>query len=189
MAQLNLFPCKKSPAHPLRPFWPARSEMARPLLKTWAGVGVRLPREIATHHRMITRRLHVPGIRERSRTVQMQGGNDVDYPGVISTSCQRSSCAVIGRPAGRRGEDQKIWLFVNNAINSIYCMEHHLKPSRIQDVPKRCKWSGVPHICASVIGRYSPSMRAIAIVQRWGVPDRLGKISIAEINKQQKEAA
>jgi len=24
-------------------------------------------------------------IRERSRTVQMQGGNDVDYPGAIST--------------------------------------------------------------------------------------------------------
>jgi len=43
--------------------------------------------------------------------VQMQGGNDVDYPGVISTSCQRSRCAVIGRPTGRRGEDQQIRFF------------------------------------------------------------------------------
>jgi len=43
--------------------------------------------------------------------VQMQGGNDVDYPGVISTSCQRSRCAVLGRPAGRRGEDWKMLLF------------------------------------------------------------------------------
>jgi len=50
-------------------------------------------------------------IRERSRTVQMQSGNDVDYPGVTSTSCQRSRCAVIGRPAGRRGEDQQMSLF------------------------------------------------------------------------------
>ena len=64
--------------------------------------------------------------------VQMQGGNDVDYPGVISTSCQRSSCAIIGRPAGWRGEEYKIHLFTNNTINSIYCIEHHLKPSRIQ---------------------------------------------------------
>jgi len=46
----------------------------------------------------------------------MQGGNEVDYPGVISRSCQRSSCAVIGRSAGRRGEDQEIRLFINNAI-------------------------------------------------------------------------
>jgi len=38
--------------------------------------------------------------------VQMQGGDDVDYPGVISTSCQRSRCAVIGLPAGRCGEEQ-----------------------------------------------------------------------------------
>jgi len=30
----------------------------------------------------------------------MQGGNDVDYPDVISTSYQRSRCTVIGRPAG-----------------------------------------------------------------------------------------
>jgi len=30
----------------------------------------------------------------------MQGGNDVDYPDVISTSCQRSRCAVLGRPQG-----------------------------------------------------------------------------------------
>ncbi|VAW35837.1 hypothetical protein MNBD_DELTA04-745 [hydrothermal vent metagenome] len=60
----------------------------------------------------------------------LRGGNDVDYPGVISRSCQRSSCAVIGSPAGRRGEDQEMHLFVNNAINSIYCMVR-LKPSRI----------------------------------------------------------
>ncbi|GBE13487.1 hypothetical protein BMS3Bbin14_01148 [bacterium BMS3Bbin14] len=65
--------------------------------------------------------------------VQMQGGNDVDYPGVISRSCQRSSCAVIGRPAGRRSEECKIHLFVNNAINSKCCLEYYLKPSRIQD--------------------------------------------------------
>ncbi|VAW41090.1 hypothetical protein MNBD_DELTA04-933 [hydrothermal vent metagenome] len=65
--------------------------------------------------------------------VQMQGGNDVDYPGVISTSCQLSSCAVIGRPAGRRGEEYKMHLFVNNAINSRYCMKYNLKPSRIQE--------------------------------------------------------
>jgi len=51
-------------------------------------------------------------IRERSRMVQMQGGNEVDYPGVISTSCQRSRCAVIGRPAGRRDEDRKIHWFI-----------------------------------------------------------------------------
>jgi len=37
--------------------------------------------------------------------VQMQSGNDVDYPSVISASCQRSRCAVIGRPAGRRDAD------------------------------------------------------------------------------------
>jgi len=46
----------------------------------------------------------------------MQGGNEVDYPGAISTSCQRRRCAVIGRPAGRRGEDREIRLFGNNAI-------------------------------------------------------------------------
>ncbi len=50
-------------------------------------------------------------IRERSRMVQMQGGNDIDYPRVISMSCQRSRCAVIGRPAGRRGADQEVHLF------------------------------------------------------------------------------
>ncbi|GBE12455.1 transcriptional regulatory protein ZraR [bacterium BMS3Bbin14] len=66
--------------------------------------------------------------------VQMQGGNEVDYPGVISMSCQRSSCAVIERPAGRRGEDREMHLFVNNAINSTYCQEYYLKPSRIQDM-------------------------------------------------------
>jgi len=69
--------------------------------------------------------------------VQMQGGNDVDYPGVISTSCQRSRCAVIGRPAGRRGEDQQIRLFGDNAMNSTNCMAYHLKPSRIQVVTIR----------------------------------------------------
>ncbi|GBE52461.1 hypothetical protein BMS3Bbin14_00932 [bacterium BMS3Bbin14] len=63
----------------------------------------------------------------------MQGGNDVDYHGVISTSCQRSRCAVIGRPAGRRGEGNKMSLLENNTINPICCMECHLKPSRIQD--------------------------------------------------------
>ncbi len=36
-------------------------------------------------------------IRARSRTVQVQGGNDVDYPVVISTCCQRSRDAVLGR--------------------------------------------------------------------------------------------
>jgi len=51
-------------------------------------------------------------IRERSRMVQMQGGDDVGYPSVISMSCQRSRCAVIGRPAGRRGEDRQMHLFV-----------------------------------------------------------------------------
>jgi len=29
----------------------------------------------------------------------MQDGNDVDYPGVISISCQRSRYAVIGCPS------------------------------------------------------------------------------------------
>jgi len=48
--------------------------------------------------------------------VQMQGGNDVGYPIVISTSCQRGRCAVIGRPAGRRGADRQIRLFGDNAI-------------------------------------------------------------------------
>ncbi|NOX80928.1 MAG: hypothetical protein GXP57_07560 [Deltaproteobacteria bacterium] len=48
----------------------------------------------------------------------MHGGNDVDYPGVISTSCQRSKCAVIGR----RGEEQEMHSFGNNAIDSAYCM-------------------------------------------------------------------
>jgi len=46
----------------------------------------------------------------------MQGGNEVDYPGVISTSCQHSRCAVIGRPAGRPGEGQQVPSFGNNAI-------------------------------------------------------------------------
>ncbi len=49
----------------------------------------------------------------------MQGGGDVDYPGVISTGCQLSRCAVSGCPGGRRGEDQKMHLFDNHAINSI----------------------------------------------------------------------
>ena len=59
MARLNLFSCKNPPAHPLRPFWPARREMTRPLLKIRAVAGVRLPRKIATHYRIITRRFHV----------------------------------------------------------------------------------------------------------------------------------
>ncbi|GBE52915.1 hypothetical protein BMS3Bbin14_01394 [bacterium BMS3Bbin14] len=67
----------------------------------------------------------------------MQGGNDVDYPGVISTSCQHSSCAVIGRPGGRRGEKYKMHLFVDNAINSTCCLECYLEPSRIQAENKR----------------------------------------------------
>ncbi|GBE13675.1 hypothetical protein BMS3Bbin14_00921 [bacterium BMS3Bbin14] len=62
----------------------------------------------------------------------LRGGNDVDYPGVISRSCQRSRGAVIGRPAGRRGEGNEMNLLKNNAINSICYMEYHLKPSRIQ---------------------------------------------------------
>ncbi|VAW36584.1 hypothetical protein MNBD_DELTA04-1091 [hydrothermal vent metagenome] len=62
----------------------------------------------------------------------LRGGNEVGYPGVISTSCQRSSCAVIGRPAGRRGEEYKMHLFVNKAVNSTCCLEYYLKPSRIQ---------------------------------------------------------
>ncbi len=73
-------------------------------------------------------------IREHSRTVQMQGGNDVDYPSVISTSCQRSRCAVLDRPAGRRGADQEMRLFGDNIINSKYCIKYHLKPLRIQVV-------------------------------------------------------
>ncbi|VAW40402.1 hypothetical protein MNBD_DELTA04-1510 [hydrothermal vent metagenome] len=62
----------------------------------------------------------------------LRGGNDVDYPGVILTSCQRSRCAVTGRTAGRRGEGNKMSFLENNTINSIYCMDCHLKPSRIQ---------------------------------------------------------
>ncbi|GBE11802.1 hypothetical protein BMS3Bbin14_02122 [bacterium BMS3Bbin14] len=50
----------------------------------------------------------------------------------ISTGCQRSSCAVIGRTAGRRAAEYKMHLFVNNPINSTYCLEYNLKPSRIQ---------------------------------------------------------
>ncbi len=55
----------------------------------------------------------------------MQGGNEVDYPGAISTSCQRSRCAVLGRPAGRRGENQGRHLFGDNAIKSACYMEHN----------------------------------------------------------------
>ena len=62
----------------------------------------------------------------------LRGGNEVDYPGVISTSCQRSRCAVIGRPAGLRGEDQQMSLVGDNAINPRYCIKYYLKPSRIQ---------------------------------------------------------
>jgi len=49
-------------------------------------------------------------ISERPRMVQMQGGNKVAYPGVISTDCQRSRCAVLGRPAERRRADRKTLL-------------------------------------------------------------------------------
>ncbi|VAW34394.1 hypothetical protein MNBD_DELTA04-1241 [hydrothermal vent metagenome] len=63
----------------------------------------------------------------------LRGGNDVDYPAVISLSCQRSSCAVLGRTAVRRGKEYKMHLFVNNAINSLGCLEYYLKPSRIQE--------------------------------------------------------
>ncbi|GBE12034.1 thymidylate kinase [bacterium BMS3Abin13] len=66
--------------------------------------------------------------------LQMQGGNDVDYPAVISTFCQRSRCTVIRRPAGRLGADRGMRSFDNNAINSTYYIEHHLKPSRIQNI-------------------------------------------------------
>ncbi|GBE12702.1 hypothetical protein BMS3Abin13_00994 [bacterium BMS3Abin13] len=59
MARLNLFSCKDSSVHPLHPFWPARRGMARPPLKIRAWVDVRLPRKIATHYRIITRRFHV----------------------------------------------------------------------------------------------------------------------------------
>ncbi len=41
--------------------------------------------------------------------------------------------SVIGRPAGRRGADQKMHLFGDNAINSRYCIKYHRKPSRIQE--------------------------------------------------------
>ena len=63
----------------------------------------------------------------------MQGGNDVDYPGVISTSCQRSRCAVIGRPAGRRGESKNSRLSANNNVNSKGCIKDCRKSSRIQE--------------------------------------------------------
>ncbi len=74
--------------------------------------------------------------------VQMQGGNDVDYPIVISTSCQRSSSAVLGLPAGRRGADRPIRLFGDNAIKSRYCTKYHLKPSRIQVLLTLTTFSG-----------------------------------------------
>ncbi|VAW34259.1 hypothetical protein MNBD_DELTA04-1596 [hydrothermal vent metagenome] len=61
----------------------------------------------------------------------LRGGNDVIIL-VISTSYQRSSCAIIGRTAGRRGAEYKMHVFVSNAINSTYCLEYYLKPSRIQ---------------------------------------------------------
>jgi len=80
--------------------------------------------------RLPSKKITSPWIRERSKMVQMQGGNDVDYPGVISTCCQRSRCAVIGR----RGEDQQMSLFRDNAMNSTDCMEYRLKPSRIQEI-------------------------------------------------------
>jgi len=49
--------------------------------------------------------------------VRMQGGNDVDYPGVISTLLSTQQMRrYIGRPAGRRGADRQICLFGDNAI-------------------------------------------------------------------------
>ncbi|GBE12003.1 hypothetical protein BMS3Abin13_00279 [bacterium BMS3Abin13] len=62
----------------------------------------------------------------------MQGGNDIDYPGVISTLLPTQQMRRSQAPGGRRGENQKMRLFNNNAINSTYCMEYHLKPSRTQ---------------------------------------------------------
>ncbi len=78
-------------------------------------------------------------IRERSRMVRMQGGHDVDYPVVISMSCQRGRCVVTWRPAGRRGEDRKMHLFGDNAINIQILHGNHLKPSRIQVVVSAVK--------------------------------------------------
>ncbi|VAW39790.1 hypothetical protein MNBD_DELTA04-1475 [hydrothermal vent metagenome] len=50
--------------------------------------------------------------------------------------------SVIDRPAVRSGEDQQMRLFVNNAINSTYCLEYYLKPLRIQDNNKS-KWGAI----------------------------------------------
>ncbi len=61
----------------------------------------------------------------------MQGGNEVDYPGVISTSCQRRRCAVLGRPAGRRGEDHKMILFSNNVYK--FHILHGVSPQAVTD--------------------------------------------------------
>ena len=48
----------------------------------------------------------------------MQGGNDVDYPGCdINFVANAVAAAVIGWTAVRRGEDQKMRLFVNLAWN------------------------------------------------------------------------
>ncbi len=44
-------------------------------------------------------------------------------------SCQRSRCAVIGRPAV---QTRKYIYLEYNTINSKYYMKYHLKPSRIQ---------------------------------------------------------
>jgi len=47
-----------------------------------------------------------------------------------------------GAPQGRRGADRKMRLFGKNAINSTYCLEYHLKPSRIQVKGKGCPFEG-----------------------------------------------
>jgi len=51
---------------------------------------------------------------------------------------------VIGRRAGRRGENQPMGLFRDNAMNPTDCMKYHLKPSRIQDIVKQGEPVQVP---------------------------------------------
>ncbi|VAW39061.1 hypothetical protein MNBD_DELTA04-1021 [hydrothermal vent metagenome] len=68
--------------------------------------------------------------------------------------CQRSRCAVIGRTAGRRAEDRPIRLFSKNAINSRYCMNDHLRPSRIQEKINQRLMPGIR--CVQVAGMRRP---------------------------------